>query len=100
MHIHENTLLLFLQYVYNELEKTEGKIAKLTEAGHKLAEKKSDSAANSIKQSLGILQQRWENIKTRAEDRKVIYFCLIIPPAEEVGGGIQNLPCLPISLFV
>lgn len=57
--------------MYNDLGNTEGKITRLTEAGNKLSEKKSDSAANSIRQSLGILNHRWEHIKSRAEDRKV-----------------------------
>ena len=58
--------------MYNELENTDAKIAKLSDSGIKLAAKKTDGAANSIKQSLGVVEQRWENIKTRAEDRKVI----------------------------
>lgn len=59
--------------MYNELDNTDRRIAKLTEAGNKLAAKKSDTAANSIKQSLAILHHRWENIRTRAEDRKVCH---------------------------
>lgn len=59
--------------MYNELDNTDRRIGKLTEAGNKLAAKKSDTAANSIRQSLGILHQRWENIRTRAEDRKVCH---------------------------
>ena len=59
--------------MYNDLENTDAKIAKLSDSGIKLAAKKTEGAANSIKQSLGVLEQRWDNIKSRAEDRKVIH---------------------------
>ncbi|KAK3581860.1 hypothetical protein CHS0354_032763 [Potamilus streckersoni] len=56
--------------VYNEIGNIEGDVARIQSNGQKLVKKSPDIAAANIKQNLQFLQQRWDHIKGRAEDRK------------------------------
>ena len=58
-----------MQDTYNELETLEPKVTALLAGGEELLEKSPDSGAG-LKQNLQTLQTRWDNISSRAKDRK------------------------------
>ena len=64
-------MLCVLQEVYNELGTLEPRVDSLLQNGEALVQKSSGTAANTLKQNRHNLQTRWDNIRTRAEERKV-----------------------------
>lgn len=55
---------------YNELERVEPRVAALLDAGRQLMEKSLDISSPALSQNLKQLQHRWDNIKSRAAERK------------------------------
>lgn len=65
---------LELQEVYGTIEKVAPQVVSLQAMGEKLAGKSHDPALSNINQNLKHLKQRWDHMRTRAEDRKVCMF--------------------------
>ncbi len=56
--------------MFGELEKTEPKVDSLLARGEELLEKSPEAQSQGLKQNLATLRARWENINSRAKDRK------------------------------
>ncbi|OWF34915.1 Dystonin [Mizuhopecten yessoensis] len=56
--------------MFEELERTKPRVDKVKEDGNNLRGKCSEPAASNIQQNLGLLQQHWDHIGSRATDRK------------------------------
>ena len=55
---------------FKELEQNGPRVKSLLDTGHNLLGKSSAGAARNLKQSLATMQTRWDNIMSRANDRK------------------------------
>lgn len=70
-------LLISFQELYNELDSNRYKIENIMKQGDIYLKKSGESSTKSLQHSLHTLKQRWDNIMTKANDRKVsINSCL------------------------
>ena len=56
--------------IFNELEAYNPRVKTLLETGQELVDKSDEAQAQNLKKNLQTLQQRWDNIMSRANDRK------------------------------